>query len=889
LFSAALDQALDLPESERAQWLAEFALKSPGIAAKVADALAPANLAASVGFLATPLVLSDVLPEKATLVGRNVGPYVIEAEIGSGGMGSVWRARRVDERFDTTVAVKFLHASWMGQQGEQRFRAEGQLLGRLDHPNIARLIDAGLLDATHPYLVLEYVEGDPIDVYCNRRQLRVEQRVTLFLGVLAAVAHAHSHLIVHRDIKPGNVFVTRTGTAKLLDFGIAKLLDYGTGASEVTKSGAQALTPQFAAPEQLLGKPVTTATDVYSLGLVLFVLLTGRHPIAVESGSTAQLLHAMLTEDAPRASAVGEAPSISRRELAGDLDNILGKALKKDSEERYASVDAFADDLKRYLTHEPVKAHADTVTYRLTKFVRRHRGGVLSGVLTLIVLCAASVITFLQKMEADRQRDAAQFETRLAQSANEFLNVLLMSEGNTAQSALTPGGRVELGARMLERQYQDDPRFAGRMLVELSTQYSGQTNTTQAVALDSNAYELGKAAQDPELMASAQCAAAYAETTAGITTDVPQRIADARSLMAQLKEPLLSLQISCARAEAELQMHLNDPSAAEHTLVGALHLIEESHQTYLSAYTSVLNDLGSIYNETSRLSQALDMARLIGATHEKFARGGTTARLISLQNEAAVLFNMGEVLASLHVMNEAQRRRLAIQGDTLGPLSLTVNNADRYIRLGKPQEALELADSAIATARRDGNSRWLIFALRASVFSYLDLGRPTEAQAAMDQLKTSLPTGASIEVGYRGLLERLQGLASLDRGDFAGALHSAKAALAAIGDPEKPTSRSARGVLNLASAAAVGLGQATAGERFARQALQIAQSVARGPDTSADVGEALLLLGKALIAQGRAAEAQPVLERAARCLNNGLGAEHAFTREAEMLAIQTKA
>jgi serine/threonine-protein kinase len=888
LFSDALDEALDLPEVERAPWLAAFAIKSPGIAAKVAEALAPGNLAASAGFLATPLMLSDVLPASATLVGRNVGPYVIEAEIGSGGMGSVWRARRVDDRFETTVAVKFLHASWLGQQGEQRFRAEGQLLGRLDHPNIARLVDAGLLDATHPYLVLEYVEGDPIDAYCNQQQLSVERRVRLFLEVLAAVAHAHSHLIVHRDIKPGNIFVTRSGSAKLLDFGIAKLLDYGTGSSQVTKSVA-ALTPQFAAPEQLLGKPVTTATDVYSLGLVLFVLLTGRHPLVAESATTAQLMRAMITEDAPRASAVGDMPGISRRELAGDLDNILGRALKKAPEERYATADAFADDLKRYLTHEPVKAHADTVTYRLTKFVRRHRGGVLSGVLTLIVLCAASVITFLQKMEADRQRDAAQFEARVVQSANEFLNVLLMSDGNTAQSALTAADRVELGARMLERQYQDDPRFAGRMLVALGDQYRGQTNTTQALALDTRAYALGKAAHDPELMASAQCGAVYAETSGGLTGEAPQRLAEARVLMGQLKEPELGLQVSCDRAEAELQMHLNNPSAAEHTLESARHLLEESRQTYLTAYTSVLNDLGGIYNETSRLSQALEMAQLIGATHEKFGRGGTSARLIALQNEATVLNNMGEVLASLRVMDEAQRRRLAIQGDTTGPLSLTVNNADRYIRLGRPQEALELAKSAIATARRAGNARWLIFALRAAAFSYLDLGEPIEAQAAMDELKTALPNGAPTEANYRGILERLQSLASLKRGDFPAALQSATASIAAIGDPARPTSRTARAALNTASAAAVGMGRAADGERFARQALELAQSVARGPDTSADVGEALLLLAKAEIAQGRTVEAQPLLEQAARCLSNGLGAEHALTREAKTLATKTKA
>ena len=250
----------------------------------------------------------------------------------------------------------------------------------------------------------------------------------------------------------------------------------------------------------MLGKAVTTATDIYSLGLVLYLLLTGRPPILGESGTSAQLIHAILTEDAPRASTITGMPSSWRRLLQGDLDNILGKALKKDPAERYTSVSAFADDLKRYLAHEPVKACADTATYRLTKFVRRHRGGVLSGVLTALLLCAATITTFLQKLEADRQRDTAQFEARHAESANEFLDFLLQSDGGTSQASLSPTARIELGARMLELQYRDDPRFAGRMLLELSRRISWpDLYTARAVALDTRAYALGRDAQDSRI------------------------------------------------------------------------------------------------------------------------------------------------------------------------------------------------------------------------------------------------------------------------------------------------------------------------------------------------------------------------------------------------------
>jgi serine/threonine protein kinase len=885
-FSECLDQALDLPESERAQWLAALALTSPSLATAVADALAQRDRSGFSEFLADPLLLPSERPEVATLAGRNVGPYVIEAEIGRGGMGSVWRARRVDERFETTVAVKFLHASWIGLQGEQRFRSEGQILGRLDHPNIARLIDAGVLDATHPYLVLEYVEGESIDAYCNGQKLHVDARVTLFLDVLDAVAHAHSHLIVHRDIKPANIFVTRTGSVKLLDFGIAKLLDYATGAAAPTRSSATALTPQYAAPEQLLGKPVTTATDVYSLGLVLYVLLTGKHPVSCESGSSAELIHAVLTQDAPRASTVAGMPTIQRRTLQGDLDNILGKALKKAPDERYASVGAFADDLKRYLTHEPVKAHADTMTYRMTKFVRRHRGGVLSGVLSVLVLCAATISIFLQKLEADRQRDLAQFEARRAESSNEFLDVLLISDGGTSQSSLSPTERIELGARMLELQYRGDPRFAGRMLVDLSTHYRGQTFTAKAVALDTRGYELGKAAQDPELMALAQCAATYAEATAGITTNAPLRVSEAKQLIAQIRTPSVVLQVDCDRAEAQLDMHVGNDKGAEQTLDAARRLLEESGQTYRTAYTSVLNDLGGVYNETSRLAQALAMAQLIGATHERYGRGGTGARLIARQNEATVLFNMGEIQASASVAENVRSRRLALEGDSTEPLSMTVNEADRLERLGRSQEAVDLARTASARARSAGNSRWLIFALRTASIGYMDLGQLPEAESSIEETAAALGKGSATDRSYLGLLDRLRGQLELHRADPAVALQRATASLAAIGAPSQGTSGAARTSLELASRAALALSLASDAEHFAREALHIAEAAARGPDTSADVGEALLLLAKAEIAQGRAPEAHALLERAARCLTNGLGAEHALSREVVTLAMR---
>src|SRR3984885_12987172 len=412
LLSRLLDQALDLEEPERARWLETLAENDPEIAEKVSAALAARERDGFTGFLAGSAVDLQGIGD-STLVGRPVGPYVIDAQIGRGGMGSVWKAHRTDGLYSGVVAIKFVHAAWIGSAGEQRFRVVGNLLGRLDNPNISRLIDAGVQVGTQPYLILEYIEGEPIDAYCVREKLNLEARVNLVLGVLSAVAHAHSHLIVHRDIKPSNIFVTSGGAVKLLDFGIAKLLQ-GEGEAALTQSSAVPLTPQYAAPEQLLGKPVTTATDVYSLGLVLYELLTGAHPIAAGTRSSAELMRAVLTEEPARASAASIVPTIRRRALEGDLDNILRKALKKDPRERYASVGAFADDLKRLLTHEPVQARADTIPYRVSKFVRRHRGGVLSALLVAIGLIGTSAVALWQLYQANEERDISRGETRRA-------------------------------------------------------------------------------------------------------------------------------------------------------------------------------------------------------------------------------------------------------------------------------------------------------------------------------------------------------------------------------------------------------------------------------------------------------------------------------------------
>jgi eukaryotic-like serine/threonine-protein kinase len=412
--SPYLDHVLSLPEDERDAWLNSFHSEKPELAELLRSLLDEHRAAARDHFLENA---PSPLDPNSSLQGQKVGPYTLVSPIGQGGMGSVWLAERSDGRFERRVAIKFLHFSVAVQGGVERFKREGRILGQLSHPHIAELVDAGLTSKAEPYLVLEYVDGHPIHEYCDRNTLDVDARVRLFLNVLSAVGQAHANLIVHRDLKPSNVLVRSDGEVKLLDFGIAKLLaDEATpgAATQLTLDGGSAMTPLFAAPEQVTGGPVTTATDVYALGSLLYLLLTGKHP-AGSLHAPSDLVKAIVETEPPRASDVigsGEeqvaakravTPDKLQRQLRGDLDTILAKALKKSPTERYSSVTALADDLRRYLKHEPISARPDTLTYRMRKFVRRNRLSFAAAVLGISLILSASGIAIYQRRIAEQR------------------------------------------------------------------------------------------------------------------------------------------------------------------------------------------------------------------------------------------------------------------------------------------------------------------------------------------------------------------------------------------------------------------------------------------------------------------------------------------------------
>lgn len=397
---------------ERSIWLSSLQNENPALAYELEILLREHRVLADEGFLE---VSALELPGGPGLAGQTLGVYTLVSQIGYGGMGTVWLAERSDGRFERRVAVKVLNFALMGKGGEERFRREGRILGRLTHPHIAELIDAGVSLVGQPFLVLEYVEGDHIDRYCDRNQVGIRERVQLFIDALGAVAQAHANQVVHRDLKPSNILVRTDGQVKLLDFGIAKLLegDGKTGESPLTLEGGKAMTPEYAAPEQLKGELVTAATDVYASGVLLYVLLTGCHPAGAGPRTPASLLKAILETDPPRPSEIvarvqakeetpatnaakrATTPDKLARMLRGDLDTIVAKALKKEPQDRYSSIKAFADDLQRYLRHEPISALPDAIPYRAGKFVRRHRSSVIATLLVTLAFSGAILLTWL--------------------------------------------------------------------------------------------------------------------------------------------------------------------------------------------------------------------------------------------------------------------------------------------------------------------------------------------------------------------------------------------------------------------------------------------------------------------------------------------------------------
>ncbi|MFO1313961.1 MAG: serine/threonine-protein kinase [Burkholderiales bacterium] len=554
--STLLGEALDLSVPERDAWLAGLAGDDAALVPTLRELLTRHDAGSTSALLGHPPPLAAHAAASADpglAPGEVVGPYRLQRPIGRGGMGEVWLAERADGSLKRHVALKLPYVTWVPGLAE-RFARERDIVATLEHAGIARLYDAGVDRQGRPYLALEYVEGQPIDAFCNARALPVDARLRLLLQVADAVAFAHGRLVVHRDLKPGNILVTADGQVRLLDFGIAKLLEGDTAReTALTRVAGRALTLDYASPEQIRGDPIGTASDVYSLGVVAFELLAGTRPYRLKRGSAAELEEAITNADAPLASAAASDPA-AKRALRGDLDAILNKALKKDAAQRYPTVDALAQDWRRHLAGQAVTARPDTWFYRATRFAQRYRiplaaaataalaFGVALGLgataLVIVALLAGLAGALWQARRAREQARRAHAEGRKAEAVKRFLlDIFETSSHDQAdpQKAQQTTARelLDIGVRRVDDALRDEPEPRIEVLGVLATLYGQIGLRTQAADLHRRATDLARNAFGARDLRFARvaiaCAGALSHTAR--RGEVPALLAEANAAL----------------------------------------------------------------------------------------------------------------------------------------------------------------------------------------------------------------------------------------------------------------------------------------------------------------------------------------------------------------------
>jgi len=922
--SPLLDHVLELPVDERVAWLAALRERDPALAAEIDALLEDARALQREGFLEHG---PSPIPPPATLVGQLVGAYSLEAPLGQGGMGSVWLARRSDGRFEGKVAVKFLNAALIGRAGEQRFRREGNILARLTHPHIARLIDAGVAATGQPYLVLDFVEGERIDHYCDRRRLDVERRLRLFLDVLAAVAHAHANLIVHRDIKPSNVLVGNDGAVKLLDFGIAKLLEDETGAggaSELTREAGRALTPEFAAPEQVLGASVTTATDVYALGVLLYVLLGGQHPAAGKAHSPPELLKAIVDDSAPRLSdAVTSTRTLSsgaltsnaarraatpeelKHLLRGDLDTIVAKAQKKNPQERYASVTAFADDIKRYLHHEPISARPDSFGYRTAKFVRRNRIPVALAATAVTALLAGLAGTIIGAERATRQAALAQEQTRRADvqaraateqrdfalrqlsraEAINDLNTFLLSDAAPSGKPFTAGELLRRAATIVEQQHAESDANRAEMLVAIGRQYSSTDRDDEARRLLGRAYEMSRQLPDRTTRARAACALAPA---IGRTGDRARAEVLLREGMADLpEEPQFAFErIGCLLDGSLVARDATDATRAIERARAAQALLPQLRYPSAVLEMRVDMDLAASYDEANQFPAAVEMFERAHAQLVALGRENTEAASGLYNNWGLTLHLMGQTLKAEELLRKAVRISSADGTDrNVSPMRFA-NLSRTLLVLGQNAEAARDADLAYARARALGDEIVINQSLLMRASAYRSLGNLAHAVKIVDE--------AESRARRPGAAPILAAAVAYERAMLAQARGKADAALAAADEAvaiaERGTDEEAVAIFLLRRAELeLALKRFEPALADASRASPLYIRLAGPGALSSYVGRCYLVQGGALAAAGHTAEARAAFVSAALHLRPTLGPLHPQTRLAERLALASTA
>jgi serine/threonine-protein kinase len=841
-----LDAALDQPSDRRLAWVDGLDASHDALKPRLRALLSRAPEIESRDFLGSLPVFDGTDPGDeetfaSAAAGERVGPYQLQRPLGAGGMGSVWLATRADGLFERSIALKLPHRGMFGADLAERMARERGILAGLDHPHIARLYDAGLTTDGQPYLALEYVEGDAIDEYCRRLGCDLRERLRLFLQVADAVASAHARLVVHRDLKPANIIVGKDGNVRLLDFGIAKLLDAQLpGEAPLTQLSVQAMTPDYASPEQIQGEPVTTASDVYSLGVVLYELLTGERPYRLRRGTRGALEDAILQCDPRRPS---DMPTPSSRALRGDLDTIVLKALRKKAAERYATVNAFADDVRRHLEGRPVLARPDSAWYRASRFVRRNRLAVATAGIVAVALVTAAIVASVGLVHARAAERRALADAEITRQVSRFLvDVFNVSDpGEARGNSITAREILDKASSRVMTELSTAPAVRAALLATMADVYAKLGLYDDALKLGQSALELRRA-ESPGSPGALDLATSLDQV--GETLSSLRRGKDA----IPLHEQSIALR---RRAEPV------DPVAASRALLhlAVAHYVEEDFDRTLAVLHEARGELAKDPQPHPELLGEITKY-LASVRQEK----GELVQSIGLYQDALVLLRAG--LGEDH----------PIVAGAHGDLAIALKDAGRY------DEAETAYLDSLAIQRRVLGPRHpdVGNALNNLTVMYMDVGKfdraLASAQEGTDILRASLGDGHDTTNVMRLNLARVHTqLGHLDVAE--GQFRAIVALRREVGSTDNiafaSTMDALADVLNKQ-------GEFSEAHSFAREA-RAAMEIAIGKEHWRWAG-VNRTLGVSLTGLGRYAEAEPLLLDSYRLMNARRGESHRQTQ-----------
>jgi eukaryotic-like serine/threonine-protein kinase len=746
-----LDACLTASEAVRRSRVAELRARDPDLAARLERALAAREELAASRFLegslvptwssghdvmlgrglgeevSAPLLDAAAAPEVMVsgehprsgshggLEGRLFGPYRVIRLLGRGGMGSVWLAERIDGLFERQVALKIMHHALLDTREQDRFARERQIVGALRHPHIAQLLDAGVSADGQPYLALELVEGTSITAHADAHRLPLRRRIELMLQVLSAVEYAHNSLVIHRDLKPSNILVTPAHEIRLLDFGIAKLMSDGIAReTELTAAVGRALTPEFASPEQLLGQPLTTASDVYSLGVLLYALLSGEQPYRLAHRAPGALEDAILNVEPLRPSARAPTPEASElrgatpqkltRALRGDLDTIVLKAIRKDHRARYPSAEAFRQDLERYLAGEPVLARPDSRAYRTGKFLRRHWLRVGVGALVSMALIGAAAVSVEQARAAKHHQLIAEREARRSQAVLEFL-LDLFAKNSDQQSApavareLTARQLLEIGAREAPRRLESDPEVQAEILNQLADIYAQlklgeQAGELRRAAIEALARGLGP---EHERVAHAWLLLAMDVAYTNQRALARDALAKARAILDHRGDQASEARGMTWLASAQLNRHDSLAAMFHDAEQARRHFGEHPPESLWSGPFKALELEGLAHHLAGHYVQAEALQRRAILEVERATEHSTAWRINPTIRIAEAQLARVELDAAIATFEEALSLSLEINGETNGQTLQTRAKLGGALYMGgRREEGLSMLDATLA-------------------------------------------------------------------------------------------------------------------------------------------------------------------------------------------------